>query len=427
MAVRLSNGSMMTNANGPTDRILIIDDDPSVHGAIRLALERDFSESGERSEGSDKAKEKTRSRPGRSFLTDSALSGEEGVQMVAKAAADLRPYAMAFVDMRMPPGLDGLQTVTQLWKQFPDLQVVLCTAHCDYRWETLVETLGDTDRLVMLRKPFAREEVLQLAHMFTKKWHRERSLHPVFPAVPDEPFRLLILEDEQLTSNFLERELSAAFPQMVILSARTIAEAHEVQAEHVIDLFLLDMFVPDGSGIDFVFQVMAAQPNARAVMMTGQALGEYRAVAEQSGVLNFLEKPINIPELCEIIQRQIDAKITVTQGAACFAATLTRLSTIDIIQLKCLSQATATLDFVRRDGVQGRIWFERGEIIHAEAPGKKGEIAFAEIVGWRNGRAQEVARAPIRERTITLSWQSLLLNTAQTLDEGAAPEAGAAA
>src|SRR5688572_1201967 len=66
------------------------------------------------------------------FEIDSAFQGAEGLQLVQQAAAAGRPYAMVFVDMRMPPGWDGLQTTKELWTVAPDLQVVICTAYSDY-------------------------------------------------------------------------------------------------------------------------------------------------------------------------------------------------------------------------------------------------------------------------------------------------------
>lgn len=110
------------------------------------------------------------------FELDSALQGVEGVDCVRKALGEKRPYALAFVDMRMPPGQDGLRTVVDMWAVDPRLQVVICSAHSDYSWSQIVETTGETDRLVILRKPFEPIEVLQLAHALTKKWEVQNAV-----------------------------------------------------------------------------------------------------------------------------------------------------------------------------------------------------------------------------------------------------------
>ncbi len=85
-----------------------------------------------------------------------------------------RPYAVAFVDMRMPPGWDGVETVEHLWQEDPDLQVVICTAFSDHAWEDVIQRLNKNDKLLILRKPFDNIEVWQLANSLTKRWAEGR-------------------------------------------------------------------------------------------------------------------------------------------------------------------------------------------------------------------------------------------------------------
>ena len=77
----------------------------------------------------------------------------------------------AFVDIRMPPGLDGIQTIKEIWKIAPDIQTVICTAFSDYSWEQTISELGTNDNLLILKKPFDSAAVRQLACALTKKWH----------------------------------------------------------------------------------------------------------------------------------------------------------------------------------------------------------------------------------------------------------------
>ena len=74
--------------------------------------------------------------------------------MVSQAVQAEAPYAMAFVDVRMPPGWDGVQTIKKMWEVDPDLQVEICTAFADYSWDEMIEELGESDRLLILKKPF---------------------------------------------------------------------------------------------------------------------------------------------------------------------------------------------------------------------------------------------------------------------------------
>lgn len=109
-----------------------------------------------------------------SFELDSALQGEVGYEKVRTALAENRPYSVAFVDMRMPPGWDGLQTIQKLWEADPRLQIVVCTAYSDYSWEEIVRKLGWTDQLLILKKPFDTAEVRQIAAALTQKWEMSR-------------------------------------------------------------------------------------------------------------------------------------------------------------------------------------------------------------------------------------------------------------
>ena len=104
------------------------------------------------------------------FEMDSAYQGQEALVKVTQAMKDNRPYSLAFVDGRMPPGWDGVETIVQLWRAYPELQVVICTAYSDYSWEQIIGRVGHSDSLVILKKPFDAVEVLQRGHAMTKKW-----------------------------------------------------------------------------------------------------------------------------------------------------------------------------------------------------------------------------------------------------------------
>ncbi len=150
-------------------RVLVIDDNPAIHDDFRKTLiearDTGFDEAEEALFGSTKS-----SGPPVRFDLNTASQGQEGLEMLLSARKADNPYQLAFVDMRMPPGWDGVQTIAKLWEVDPDLQVVICTAYSDYSWNQIVETLGVTDRLLILKKPFDPAEVCQLATTLTEKW-----------------------------------------------------------------------------------------------------------------------------------------------------------------------------------------------------------------------------------------------------------------
>jgi diguanylate cyclase (GGDEF)-like protein len=158
-------------------RILIVDDNAAIHADFRKVL-------GPQSEHAAQAAldvleanlfgetPGVAARP--NFEIDSAHQGQEGVERAHQALRSGRPYAMAFVDMRMPPGWDGLKTIEHLWAADPDVQVVICSAHTDYDWTEVVHRLGHSDKLLVLRKPAEPIEVLQCATALCRKWENDR-------------------------------------------------------------------------------------------------------------------------------------------------------------------------------------------------------------------------------------------------------------
>ncbi len=148
-------------------RLLVIDDNEAIHGDLKKILlpPQDGIELGSDEEllfGSVQSQDVE-------FEIDSAFQGQEGLECVIKAKAEGRPYSLAFVDVRMPPGWDGVETIGHLWKVAPELQIVICTAHSDYNWDDISRRLGVSDNFVVLKKPFDIIEVIQLAHAMTAK------------------------------------------------------------------------------------------------------------------------------------------------------------------------------------------------------------------------------------------------------------------
>jgi CheY-like chemotaxis protein len=98
-----------------------------------------------------------------SFQVDSAFQGQEGLAKVKEAQAAGSPYTLAFLDYRMPPGWNGVETLRNLRKVAPSLQVVLCSAYSDYSWEDIVREFGQSELLLEMRKPFNSQQLRQLA------------------------------------------------------------------------------------------------------------------------------------------------------------------------------------------------------------------------------------------------------------------------
>ena len=199
----------------PNRRILIIDDNPSIHSDFRdiLCPAKTSSEAAKKLEAA-LFDEDPPAADVTSFELESALQGQEGLAMVEKSLAEKRPYAMAFVDVRMPPGWDGIETIAHIWNVYPDLQIVVCTAYSDYSWEEMRAKVGQPDSLLVLKKPFDNVEVQQMAHALTKKWmlNVQTSLQMTELAQANKS---LAISEERFSKAFHESPLPSGIQDLV--------------------------------------------------------------------------------------------------------------------------------------------------------------------------------------------------------------------
>lgn len=154
------------------NRILIVDDTPSIHEDFRKILAssnsmgKDLELMAESLFGdSDEAPLDSNIE----YELHSAYQGEEALQMIEKAEQEGRGYALVFMDVRMPPGLDGVKTIKKIWQQYPCMEIVICTAYSDYSWSDIIDMLGPSDHLLVLKKPFDADEAQQMALSLTRR------------------------------------------------------------------------------------------------------------------------------------------------------------------------------------------------------------------------------------------------------------------
>lgn len=168
---------MTTESTERNRRILIIDDNRTIHEDFRKILVLQSALAG--LQQARAALFKSEAAPqiqAELFELDFADQGQQGYAKIVSARTQNRPYAVAIVDMRMPPGWDGLATIEHILKADSEIQIVICTAHADYSWGQITERLGVSDRVLILRKPFDSIEVQQIASALTRKWELGRAV-----------------------------------------------------------------------------------------------------------------------------------------------------------------------------------------------------------------------------------------------------------
>lgn len=168
----------MTTRPSKTWRILSIDDNFAIHDDYRKVLmpkqqncalgKTESLLFGNDYQGSPQGQNQF------NYEIDSAAQGEEGLALVEQAVANNQPYSAALIDVRMPPGWDGIETTKRIWQIAPNLPVVLCTAYSDYSWEEISNHLPFTDQLLILKKPFEPLELRQIVASQVTRWNLNR-------------------------------------------------------------------------------------------------------------------------------------------------------------------------------------------------------------------------------------------------------------
>src|SRR5437667_1552308 len=232
--------------------------------------------------------------------------------------------------------------------------------------------------------------------------------------------RILVLEPDEELGFAILNVLQEAAPDALVEMTRSLEEAQTIVLGVKPELFVLDVDAAPDLGQDFLYDLRTSHPNARAIILTGVHLPEQREQASGLGAIHFLEKPVAHWDFVELAQRLLQP--AAETAAEKFQGTLRDLQFTDIIQLKCMSGATAVVEFTGPSGEKARVFFEKGQVSHATAPGRQGMAAFNEIVRWKGGTVSEVADAPASPRTIEMDWQHLLMEAVRNADEtGATP------
>jgi diguanylate cyclase (GGDEF)-like protein len=303
-------------------RILIVDDNRAIHDDFRKILLNPEADDGlqeldavmfsDADAASDVLTE---------FSVDSAYQGREALTLVQRSIQDCRPYSVAFIDMRMPPGWNGLETIEHLWAVDPKLQMVICSAYSDNDWTNIFGRLGRSDKLLVLKKPFDVVEVVQCAHALTAKWRNERALRRQLDSLEqDVSDRTLSLESANKQLRHLAtHDALTSLPNRMLLDDRLsqcIEQAKRVREGFAVCVLDLDRFkhVNDSlghrAGDELLKQVArrlqsvvrGADTVARIggdefVMILGQARSPEDAARVGSKIIEEMRVPVQIAEL----------------------------------------------------------------------------------------------------------------------------------
>jgi len=223
--------------------------------------------------------------------------------------------------------------------------------------------------------------------------------------------KVLIVDDEETLTWSMAKSLSKDRDKYEVMIANNGKEALGLLKKDKIDLVISDIRMPDINGLDLLVRIKMEHPQTKVIIMTAYGSSDVQKEANRRGSLFYIEKPFEINDIRKIIIDLIGKK----KG---FQGKVFDVQLTDIIQMNCLGRLTTAL-VITRNGEKGVIYFNEGEIIHAECGEKKGSDAFYRILSWDEGEfISNIGFIP-PVQTIFQSWEHLLVEAMRRTDDKA--------
>jgi len=221
--------------------------------------------------------------------------------------------------------------------------------------------------------------------------------------------KVLIVDDEETLTWSMAKSLSKDKDKYEVMIANNGREALGLLKKSQIDLVISDIRMPDINGLDLLVRIKMEHPQTKVIIMTAYGSSDVQKEANRRGSLFYIEKPFEINDIRKIIVDLIGKK----KG---FQGKVFDVQLTDIIQMNCLGRLTTAL-VITRNGEKGVIYFNEGEIIHAECGEKKGSDAFYRILTWDEGEfVSNIGFIP-PVQTIFQSWEHLLVEAMRRTDD----------
>lgn len=225
---------------------------------------------------------------------------------------------------------------------------------------------------------------------------------------------LFILEDDLVFQEMLTSFLKQQINELVIHSATTLEEAHSHLLNSSPDICLIDIHLPDGSGLDFLLEFKKQYPTKVAIIMTAFPLPQYEEDSQQKGAFQFIKKYSPLNEFAHALQKALELLDQKKDGNS---SPVSSLSFFEWIQLKCMSGSSGVLKITGPHQESGEIHFNQGPITSVHYHNQEGINAFYEIVKASSIQIEDTPQAPSRTINIDVHWQQLLMEAARIYDE----------
>lgn len=223
--------------------------------------------------------------------------------------------------------------------------------------------------------------------------------------------QVLIVDDEETLTWSLSKTLARDREIYEVATANDGLAALNLLKQKTFDVVVLDIRLPGIDGLDLLVRIRQDMPSTKVIIMTAYGSSEIKEKAKARGSLYYIEKPFDLDQMRTLILKALRE-----DGDKGFKGSISGLQLPDLIQMNCLSQITTAL-YVKKDNREGVIYFEDGQIPHAEVGGLEGEEAFFTILSWQSGSFRFVGGVKPPCTTISTNWEYLLIEGMRKADE----------
>ena len=225
--------------------------------------------------------------------------------------------------------------------------------------------------------------------------------------------RILLLDDDPDVLDLYQETLLQLPSEPEVHITTSGARAMAMLESEPFNVLISDLKMPKMDGLQVLAIVRRKYPQVRTIVLTGVTDEQMRSRAYAMGIDLYLEKPGNGQELSffmDCVESLLGKEL-----AGGFRGVQSK-SLVDLVQLECLTGSSSVLR-ISNGMLEGRIWIQNGEVIDAATEDQAGEDAFKRILSWKTGNFEILPLEAERPRRIQTSYQGLLLDTAQALDE----------
>jgi CheY-like chemotaxis protein len=225
------------------------------------------------------------------------------------------------------------------------------------------------------------------------------------------PKQVLIIDDEETLSWSISKTLARDRDIYEVTPVNNGLTALDILKKSFFDLVVLEFRIPGINGLDLLTRIKQEMPSTKVIIMTANGSQEIKEKAKARGASYYIEKPIDLEQMRSIILKTLNEDAD--KG---FDGSIHGLKLPDLIQMNCLGQVTTALH-VKKDTRDGVIFFEDGQITHAQVGAIEGEEAFFSILSWQSGNFQFEGSQKAPKITISSNWEYLLIEGMRKADE----------